>query len=133
MLRAGNNGIETRVGIAYTEGVVRRGMSLQRFVDITSTNAAKIMGLYPRKGAIAAGSDADITIIDPSIKGPLSLDDLHLEDYSIWEGWEIEGWPVTTILRGNVMVEDRRLVGTPSVGQFVRRKIDSGVLARPVC
>ena len=129
----GHNGIETRVGIAYTEGVVRRGMSLQRFVDITSTNAAKIMGLYPRKGIIAAGSDADITILDPTIKGALSLDDLHLEDYSIWEGWEIEGWPITTILRGNVMVEDRKLVGTPSVGQFVRRKIDSEVLARPVC
>ena len=80
----GHNGIETRVGIAYTEGVVRRGMSLERFVDITSTNAAKIFGLYPQKGAIAAGSDADITIIDPSIKGPLALDDLHLEDYSIW-------------------------------------------------
>ena len=129
----GHNGIETRMGVAYTEGVVRRGMSLQRFVDITSTNAAKIMGLYPRKGIIAAGSDADITIIDPSISGPLSLDELHLEDYSIWEGWHVEGWPVTTILRGNVMVEDRELVGTPSVGQFVKRKIDAEVLAKPVC
>ena len=112
---------------------MRRGMSLQRFVDITSTNAAKIMGLYPRKGIIAAGSDADITILDPTIKGPLSLDDLHLEDYSIWEGWHIEGWPVTTLLRGNVMVEDRRLVGSPSTGRFTHRKIDSEVLARPVC
>ena len=129
----GHNGIETRVGIAYTEGVVRRGMSLQRFVDITSTNAAKIMGLYPQKGVIAAGSDADITIIDPTIKGPLSLDDLHLEDYSIWEGWNIEGWPVTTILRGNVMVEDRQLVSAPSVGRFLPRKIAPEVLAGPVC
>ena len=129
----GHNGIETRVGVAYSEGVVRRGMSLQRFVDITSTNAAKIFGLYPRKGAIAAGSDADITIIDPDIKGPLSLDDLHLEDYSIWEGWQVEGWPVTTILRGNIMVEDRKLSGNASAGQLVRRKIDPEALRKPVC
>ncbi len=129
----GHNGIETRMGVAYSEGVVRRGMSLERFVDITSTNAAKIFGLYPRKGAIAAGSDADITIIDPSIKGPLSLDDLHLENYSIWEGWPIEGWPITTILRGNIMVEDRSLLGNSSIGKFVRRKIAPEVLAKPVC
>ena len=129
----GHNGIETRMGVAYSEGVVRRGMSLQRFVDITSANAAKIFGMYPRKGAIAAGSDADITIIDPNIKGPLSLDDLHLEDYSIWEGWPVEGWPVTTILRGNIMVEDRNLSGSASVGRLVRRKIDAEVLSKPVC
>ena len=129
----GHNGIETRVGIAYTEGVVNRGMSLERFVDITSANAAKIFGLYPGKGAIAAGSDADITIIDPSIQKPLSLDDLHLGDYSIWEGWEVRGWPVTTILRGKVMVEDGQLVGGPSDGRLVARKVDPEVTRRPVC
>ena len=64
----GHNGAEIRVGISYSEGVSKRGMSLQRFVDITSANAAKIMGLYPRKGVIAPGSDADIVLIDPSIK-----------------------------------------------------------------
>ena len=85
------------------------------------------------KGAIAAGSDADITIIDPSIRGKLSLDDLHLEDYSIWEGWDIEGWPATTSLRGKVMVEDRNLVGSPSHGQLVARKISADVTARPTC
>ncbi len=129
----GHNGIETRMGIAYTEGVVKRGMSLERFVDITSANAAKIFGMYPRKGAIASGSDADITIIDTSISEPLSLDDLHLEDYSIWEGWHIEGWPVTTILRGRLMVEDRTLLGDASQGRLIRRRIDSSVLQRPVC
>ena len=111
------------MGIAYTEGVVRRGMSLQRFVDVTSTNAAKIMGLYPRKGIIAAGSDADITIIDPSISGPLSLDELHLEDYSIWEGWHVEGWPVTTILRGQCDGGGPR-TGRHSVGGAVREEED---------
>ncbi len=130
----GHNGIETRVGIAYNEGVVKRGMSLQRFVDITSANAAKIMGLYPRKGAIAAGSDADITIIDPSIRKRLSqAEDLHLEDYSIWEGWEVRGWPVTTLLRGRIMVEDRKLLASPGYGQLVRRKVSPEVVKRPVC
>ena len=94
-------------------------------MDITSTNAAKIFGLYPQKGAIAAGSDADITIIDPSIKGPLASTTSTSKTTSIWEGWPIEGWPVTTILRGTVMVEDRNLRGTPSTGRFLRRKIDS--------
>ena len=129
----GHNGIETRMGIAYTEGVVKQGMSLERFVDITSGNAAKIFGLYPRKGVIAAGSDADITIIDPSINKSLSLDDLHLEDYSIWEGWEVRGWPVTTILRGKVMVEDGQLIGDPSDGRLVSRKLAPEVTRRPVC
>ena len=91
------------------------------------------MGFYPRKGVIAAGSDADITIIDPSINKSLSLDDLHLEDYSIWEGWEVRGWPVTTILRGKVMVEDGQLIGDPSDGRLVSRKLAPEVTRRPVC
>ena len=129
----GHNGIETRLGIAYTEGVVKRGMSLERFVALTATNPAKLVGLYPRKGAIAPGSDADITIIDTSIHKKLSLDDLHLEDYSIWDGWEIRGWPVTTLLRGKVMVEDGKLVGGPNDGQLIPRKLASEVIAGPVC
>lgn len=129
----GHNGIETRVGVAYGEGVERRGMSLERFVDITSTNAAKIFGMYPKKGALAAGSDADITIIDPSIRRALTLDDLHLEDYSIWEGWEAQGWPVTTVLRGKVMVEDRKLLASAGYGQHIARKIATEITQRPVC
>ena len=129
----GHNGIETRIGVAYSEGVVNQGMSLERFVDITSTNAAKIFGLYPRKGAIATGSDADITIIDPSINRKLTMDDLHLEDYSIWENWEIHGWPVTTILRGTVMVEDRQLIGTSQNGQLIPRKLAAEVTTSPIC
>ena len=129
----GHNGIETRVGVAFGEGVERRGMSLHRFVDITSANAAKIFGLYPRKGALAAGSDADITIIDPSIRRPLTSDDLHLEDSSIWEGWEAQGWPVTTVLRGKVMVEDRKLLASAGYGQLIARTIATEVTKRPVC
>lgn len=129
----GHHGIETRMGITYGEGVAQRGMSLQKFVDITSANAARIMGYYPRKGAIAPGSDADIVLIDPSIGKSLSLRDLHLGDYSIWEGWPISGWPVATILRGKVMVENGRFFGNTSDGQFIPRKIDPTILNGPAC
>ena len=127
----GHNGIETRLGITYSEGVSRRGMSLQRFVDVTSANAAKIMGLYPRKGVIAPGSDADIVLIDPGIKRPLTMSDFHISDYSIWEGHEVEGWPVMTILRGMVAVEEGRLRTGQNSGKFQRRKVDPEVTNRP--
>jgi len=128
----GHNGIETRVGIAYTEGVANRGMSLQQFVNITSANAARIFGMYPKKGAIAPGSDADITIIDPSIKRKLTMGDLHLEDYSIWEGFDIAGWPVTTLLRGKVAVDKGQLLGSAGDGQFLKRSISSEITSGPV-
>lgn len=130
-VRGGNIGIEIRMGVNYTEAVVRRGMSLEQYAAVTSTNAARLLGLYPRKGAIAAGSDADITIIDPSIKKTLSMNDLHLRDYSPWEGWEIEGWPTTVMQRGKVMVDGGQLLGAPDDGQLVPRKIDPVVLRRP--
>ena len=129
----GHNGAETRMGITFSEGVSKRGMSLPRFVDVTSANAAKIMGLYPRKGIIAPGSDADIVLIDPNIKKRLGPGDFHITDYSIWDGFDIEGWPVTTILRGKVAVENGQLIAKLGDGQFLRRKVDSDVTNRPVC
>ena len=129
----GHHGIETRMGITYGEAVVKRGMSLEQFVDVTSTNAARIMGYYPRKGAIAPGSDADIVLIDPSIQKTLSLGDLQLGDYSIWEGWDISGWPVTTLLRGKVMVENGLFFGDQNDGQFIPRRIAPDILNRPAC
>ncbi len=129
----GHNGAETRMGITYSGGVSKRGMSLQRFVDVTSANAAKIMGLYPRKGVIAPGSDADIVLIDPSVKKRLAKNDFHISDYSIWEGFEIEGWPVATILRGQVVVEDGRFLGTPGDGQLVPRKVAPEYVNGPAC
>lgn len=126
-------GAEARMGICYSEGVVKRGMSLERYVDVTSTNAARILGFYPRKGAIAPGSDADIVFIDPSIHKTLTRDDFHVADYSPWEGWEVHGWPVTTIMRGNVIVEEGRLHGRPGDGQAIPRKIAPEVSQRPVC
>jgi dihydropyrimidinase len=127
----GNLGAEARMGIIYTEGT-RRGMSLERFVAVTSSNVAKILGLYPKKGALAAGSDADIVFIDPSIRRPLTKADFHVSDYSPWEGWPVTGWPVTTILRGKVVVADGKLLGDPNDGQLVKRRIAGDVLSRPV-
>ena len=129
----GNLGAEARMGIVYTEGVVKRKMSLERFVQVTSSNAARILGLYPRKGALAPGSDADIVLIDPSINRALTKDDFHVSDYSPWEGWDVRGWPVTTILRGKVIVDNGRLHGDTRDGQLIPRKIDGAILRRPAC
>src|SRR5262249_39082794 len=92
-----------------------------------------ILGLYPRKGALAPGSDADIAIVDPSIRKTLAKDDFHVSDYSPWEGWSIQGWPVTTILRGHVVVENRRMVSDRRDGKLVPRKISPEVLRRAAC
>ena len=130
----GHNGIETRLPVAFTKFVSQGGMSLNRFADITSTNAAKILGLYPRKGVIAAGSDADLVFIDPAVDKTLTLDDLHADsDYSIWEGFRCQGYPTLTMLRGKVIVEDGALVGSSSDGRWLSRRVAPEVLARPVC
>jgi len=130
-IRGGNVGIEIRMGVNYTEAVVKRRMSLERYVDVTSANAAKLLGMYPRKGCIAAGSDADFAIIDPSFKKALELSDLHVRDYNPWEGWDVEGWPTTVILRGKVMVDGGQLLGGPDDGRLILRKVDQSVLNRP--
>ena len=130
----GHNGMETRVPVAFTKFVSLGRTSLQRFVEITSTNAAKILGMYPQKGCIAPGSDADIALIDPGMKKKLTLQDLHAEsDYSIWEGFECQGYPVMTIARGKVIVEDGKFLGQPGDGRWLKRKVASEVLARPMC
>jgi dihydropyrimidinase len=120
------------MGIVFTEGVGKRKMSLERFVAVTSSNVAKILGLYPRKGALQPGSDADIVLIDPSIRRPLTKADFHVSDYSPWEGWDVQGWPVTTILRGKVIVEGGKLYGDLNDGQLLKRRISGDVLGRPV-
>jgi dihydropyrimidinase len=130
----GNPAVEERLAITYTEGVVKRGMSLQRFVDVTSANAAKILGMYPRKGALAPGSDADIVVLDPAVRKPLRVSDLHGVDHSVWEGWDIHAWPVTTILRGKVIVENGKLLGHPDDGQLIGdRKTSPAILKGPGC
>src|SRR6202162_4375835 len=127
----GNSGVEPRLGVMYTEMVVRRGYSLRRYVDLVSTNAAKIMGLYPRKGAIAVGSDADLTILDPSRRGKVRAADLHETDYTPWEGHDIFAWPAVTILRGKIMVENGRWLASPKDGRYLKRKVSANILAGP--
>jgi dihydropyrimidinase len=130
----GNPAVEERLAVTYTEGVVKRGMSLQRFVEVTSTNAAKILGMYPRKGVLAPGSDADIVLLDPSVRRQLAVSDLHGVDHSVWEGWDIHAWPVLTILRGKVIVEDGELKGDPADGRLIgNRKTPSEVLHGAAC
>ncbi len=128
----GNSGVEPRLAVMYTEMVTRRGYSLSRYVDLVSTNAAKIMGLYPRKGAIAVGSDADITILDPARRGQIKAAELHQSDYTPWEGHEINAWPVLTMLRGTVKVEDGRYLGKPGDGEYLKRKIPSEIVSGPM-
>jgi dihydropyrimidinase len=128
----GNLGAEARLGVVYSEAVSRRGMSLRRFVDVTSTNAAKLFGLYPRKGVIAVGSDADIALIDTREARRLTRADFHVADYSPWQGWEVTAWPTTTILRGRPIVQNGVLLGSPGDGELVKRAIEPRLLERPL-
>ena len=123
----GNVGVEPRVAIMYTEMVGRRGYPLEKFVDLVSTNAAKIMGLYPRKGAIAPGADADITVLDPSKRFTIAKEMLHEQDYSPWEGHEVHAWPVLTVMRGKIAVEDGKLTADLRDGQYLFREISEEI------
>jgi dihydropyrimidinase len=129
----GNSGVEPRMGVIYTEGVVNQGFSLERFVNLTSANAARILGLYPRKGAIAPGSDADLAIIDPNANRALREEELHETDYSPWNGWQIAGWPIMTILRGTVAVEKGQLLVEPTHGKRLLRKVPDIIRSGPAC
>jgi dihydropyrimidinase len=127
----GNSGVEPRVSLMYTQMVRERGFSLEEFVALVSSNAAKIMGLYPRKGALAVGSDADIVLLDPKRAGPIRKENLHETDYTPWEGWDAAVWPSVTIQRGKVAVENGTLIATLTDGQFLPRKIDDRIRSRP--
>ncbi len=128
----GNAGVEPRVALMYTEMVGRRGYSLSRFVDLVSTNAAKIMGLYPRKGALAAGTDADICVLDPADKRVIRAEGLHEADYTPWEGRKMEAWPCLTVLRGKVVVENGVWKGALSDGKWQHRKVAPEMLTGPM-
>ncbi len=119
----GNVGVEPRVSLMYTEMVGRRGYSLEKFVALVSTNAAKIMGLYPRKGALAHGADADITVLDPAKRTTIRKEMLHESDYTPWEGHEVHAWPSLTVLRGKVVVDNGKFSGDLKDGQYLFRRI----------
>ncbi len=127
----GNAGVEPRVALMYTEMVGKRGYSHPRYVDLVSANAAKIMGLYPRKGALAAGSDADICVLDPADKRVIRAEDLHETDYTPWEGRKMEAWPCLTILRGKIVVESGAWRGALADGKWQHRKVADEMFAGP--
>jgi dihydropyrimidinase len=118
----GGPGVEHRMSLVYNGGVAEGRISLNRFVEITSTAAAKIFGLFPRKGTIAVGSDADIVIFDPDEEMTISAKTHHMNvDYSCYEGWRVKGVTKTVLSRGELVIEEGRYVGKPGKGQFLKR------------
>jgi dihydropyrimidinase len=118
----GGPGLENRLQMIHEFGVRAGRISLNRMVELLATAPAKLFGLYPRKGTIAVGSDADIVVFDPEKKVTISASTHHSKsDYNLYEGTEVTGSPEVVLLRGNVLVEDDQLVASPGVGQFVAR------------
>ena len=118
----GGPGVEHRMSLIYSGGVAAGRFSLNRFVELVSTTPAKLFGLYPRKGTIAVGSDADLVIFDPNRKQTISAKTHHMRvDYSMFEGIEVTGMPDTVLSRGRVVVESDKFLGRAGAGEFVKR------------
>ncbi len=119
----GAPGIEARIPLLYDK-CVKENISLNKFVDMCSTKPAKIFGMYPEKGAIEIGSHCDLAIIDPNVKKVISHEILHENvDYTPYEGIEVNGYPIMTISKGNVIVEYGKFLGKKGSGSFVKRKV----------
>jgi len=115
--------LEDRVNLLYTHGVATGRLDLQSFVSVASTNAAKLFGLFPRKGTIAVGSDADVVIYDPAYRGQLAVQtQTQAVDYNAFEGWEIKGRPSVVTVRGEVAVREGKFTGTLGRGQLLQRE-----------
>jgi dihydropyrimidinase len=118
----GGPGLENRLQLIHHFGVREGRISLNRMVELLCTNPAKLFGLYPRKGTLAVGSDADVVIFDPEKKVTISAKTHHsASDYNLYEGTEVQGSPDTVLLRGNVIVEGDKLLAKPGSGQFIKR------------
>lgn len=125
----GHPAIEHRMELLYSEGVHKGKISLTKYVEVSATNAAKIFGMYPRKGTIAIGSDADLVVFDPKKKHTLSVDTHHMNcDYSAYEGQEVVGKVETVVLRGSVAIEDENCMLKAGHGQFIPRDTISKVI-----
>jgi dihydropyrimidinase len=120
--RPGAENLQVMLPMLYSEGVRTGRISLSRLVEVQSTNAARLFGLFPRKGTIAVGSDADLVIFDPDLTRTIDAGMLKSNaDYSVYQGRQVTGWPVVTIRRGEVVFRDDEVVGKPGSGQLVRR------------
>jgi dihydropyrimidinase len=118
----GAPGIETRLTLVHNGGVRNGRLNLNRFVELCSTTPAKMFGLFPRKGTIAVGSDADIVLFDPNRKQTLGVKTLHMKvDYNPYEGTTVEGSPSAVIANGKVIIEDGKFVGKKGDGRFLKR------------
>ncbi len=118
----GGPGLENRLHMIHEFGARAGRISLNRMIELLATNPAKLFGLYPRKGTVAVGSDADLVIFDPNRKHVITAANQHSRsDYNLYEGTEVTGTPEIVLLRGNVLVENGELVASPGVGRFVQR------------
>ncbi len=118
----GAPGIEHRMELLYTYGVLENKISLNKFVEVTSTNPAKIFGMFPKKGAISIGSDADIVIFDPSISHIISAKTHHHKcDYSAYEGWKVKGKCKTIVLRGTIAIDNGKNLINKGFGRYIKR------------
>jgi dihydropyrimidinase len=118
----GGPGIENRFCLLYTEGVASGLLDMNRLVEVFSTTPAKLFGLFPRKGTIAVGSDADIVVFDPDKESVLSAQTHHMNvDYSLHEGKTVKGVPEVVVANGKVVIEDGKYLGTPGEGRFIKR------------
>jgi dihydropyrimidinase len=118
----GHPAIENRMELLYSEGVHKRKISLNKYVEVACTNPAKIFGMFPRKGTLAPGSDADIVIFDPNEEHTLSAGTHHMNvDYSAYEGWPITGKVKTVLLRGRVAIDDGKCLVEKGCGKFIKR------------
>ncbi|GAF14094.1 LOW QUALITY PROTEIN: dihydropyrimidinase [Bacillus sp. JCM 19045] len=122
--------VEDRMSILYSEGVEKGRISLNQFVDLTSTRAAKLFGMYPKKGTISVGADADLVVFDPSVERTLSAKTHHLAvDYNAFEGMNVKGLPRTVLSRGQVIIKDGMYVGSPGDGSFIKRSTYGNTLS----
>jgi len=124
----GGPGVETRLSLIYNGGVRTGKITLNRFVELVSTAPAKMFGLFPRKGAITVGSDADVVLFDPEAEATISASTHHMRiDYSLYEGWRVRGVPRKVFSRGRLIVDGDTFLGRAGAGSFVRRSTYSGL------
>jgi dihydropyrimidinase len=120
--RQGVADLETMLPMLFSEGVRAGRLSLRRFIALTSANPARLFGLYPRKGAIAVGSDADLVVLDPQLRRTIDGRSMRSNaGYSVYDGREVHGWPRFTVSRGDIVLEDGQVVAEPGRGQWLRR------------